>query len=322
MQASKTHNLRLAKIAAKVLASKSGHFDDVIKAIDDVVQALKDEESEDIEKRDECKDKFHEIKSTVKDLDWKIEKNEAKIDKMEKAIEAKTKEREETIKTIQETLAEIKDMEDARKDENDEFKQAKKDDETAIELLGKAKDALAEYYKKNAFVQEPEFDVSEDQAPEFKLSSAGKRKTAATGIVGLLQFLIEDLQIEIKDGEKAEEEAQLDFEENLAAAKKLVKELTNKKTNLKEQIAEHKEDKTDEKDDMKLNNNDLDDEKEYKAEIKPDCDWIIEHFNERVERREAEMNGLTEAKSFLAGYQPSEDLLQTISPHTHLRGSL
>lgn len=136
-----------------------------------------------------------------------------------------------------------------------------------------------------------------------------------------MEVLIEDLQTEIKNGEKAEEEAQLDFEENLAAAKKLVDDLTKKKTNLKEQIAEHNEDKTDEEDDKKANNKDLDDENEYKAEIEPDCDWILENFDKRDQKREAEMNGLVEAKSFLAGYKPPAEFLQTVSPHVHLRGS-
>merc|ERR1712107_767212 len=107
----------------------------------------------------------------------------------------------------------------------------------------KARDALAEYYKKNALLQEePEFKVSEDQAPEFKLSDTQKRKNESSGIVGLMKILIEDLQTEIKNGQKDEEEAQLEFEKNLGAAKKFVKELTKKKTNLKEQIAEHDED--------------------------------------------------------------------------------
>jgi len=320
-QASKTHSLRLARLAAAMQASKSGHFDKVIKAIDDVIETLKDEEAEDIKKRDECKDKYHEIKSTVKDLEWKIEKNEAKINKLETMISDKTKEREATIKRIQETLEEIKEMKDTRKEENDDFKQAKKDDEEAIKLLEKAKDALSEYYKKNALLQDPDFDVSEDQAPEFKLSSTSKRKNESKGIVGLMEVLIEDLQTEIKNGEKAEEDAQLDFEENLAAAKKLVDDLTKKKTNLKEQIAEHNEDKTDEEDDKKANNKDLDDENEYKAEIEPDCDWILENFDKRDQKREAEMNGLVEAKSFLAGYKPPAEFLQTVSPHVHLRGS-
>ena len=43
------------------------------------------------------------------------------------------------------------------------------------------------------------------------------------------------------------------------------------------------------------------DELEYKAKIKPDCDWIIGLFKERETARAAEMNGLLTAKEYLAG---------------------
>jgi hypothetical protein len=317
-QAAKTHSLRLAKLASQVQQTKSGHFDKVLDAIDDVIQTLKDEEADDIKKRDECKDKYQEIESTSKDLEWKIEKNEAKISKLERLIADKTEEREATIAKIEQTLEEIKDMEDTRKEENDDFKEAKKDDEDAIELITDAKDALQKFYKENALLQEPEFSASADHMPEFKLSDKGKRKNEAKGIVGLMEILIEDLETEIKNGKKAEEEAQLEFEKNVEAAKKLVKELKTKKTNLKDQIAEHEEDKTNENEDKDDNNDDLQDEKDYKAEIKPDCDFMLDNFEERAKRREAEMNGLTQAKSYLAGAKP--EFLQRVKPHT-LRGS-
>jgi len=319
-QASKTHSLRLAKLAAKVQIAKSGHFDKVIIAIDEVIQTMKDEEASDIQKRDECKLKYQEIESTAKDLQWKIEKNGAKIDKLEQLIEDKTTEREDTIKKIEVTLEEIKEMKSRRQGENDEFKRAKKDDEAAIVLLGKAKNALSEYYKKSGFLQAPEFGVSQDQAPDFKLSSTSKRKNESKGIVGLMAVLIENLEAEIKSGQKAEEESQLEFEGILADAMMLVKKLRNKKTNLKEQIAEHDGDKTDEEEDLKANGKNLDDENGYKSEIKPDCDWMLNNFHDRSERRESEMNGLIEAKEFLAGYQPPQRFVQILSP-ARLRGS-
>jgi hypothetical protein len=220
-QAAKTHSLRLAKLASQVQQTKSGHFDKVLDAIDDVIQTLKDEEADDIKKRDECKDKYQEIESTSKDLEWKIEKNEAKISKLERLIADKTEEREATIAKIEQTLEEIKDMEDTRKEENDDFKEAKKDDEDAIELITDAKDALQKFYKENALLQEPEFSASADHMPEFKLSDKGKRKNEAKGIVGLMEILIEDLETEIKNGKKAEEEAQLEFEKNVRLPRSL-----------------------------------------------------------------------------------------------------
>jgi len=318
--ATSSHSLRLAQLAAKVRVAKSGHFDKVIEAIDDVIQTLKDESKKDIKQRDKCKDQYQEHDVAVQKLDWKIEKNEAKIDKLETLIDEKTTEREKTIERIEDVIKEIEEMEDNRKDENEEFKLAKKDDEAAIKLLKKAKDALAEYYEKNAkFIQEskeakaPEFEKSEDHAPEFKLANKSKRKNQASGVVGLFELLIEDLETDIKNGEKAEAEAQEEFEENLKAAKKLKKELKKKKSDLKEQIADHEEDKDDEHNLKDDNEQDKQDEEDFKAEIEPDCDWILENFEMRDQKRDSEMNGLVQAKEYLMGAVPS--MLQGVKPH-------
>ena len=39
----------------------------------------------------------------------------------------------------------------------------------------------------------------------------------------------------------------------------------------------------------------------YRADITPDCEWILKAFDERAIARDAEMNGLSGAKDFLAG---------------------
>merc|ERR1719197_195484 len=48
----------------------------------------------------------------------------------------------------------------------------------------------------------------------------------------------------------------------------------------------------------------LKEEKDYLASIKPDCDWILNAFTERREKRAIELEGLLEAKGMLAGASP------------------
>merc|ERR1719359_2809673 len=188
--ASKTHSMRLASLAASVRMAKAGHFDGVMKAIDEVMQTLKDEGQADIDKRDQCKEEYLKTTSTMKDLTWKIKNNHAKINKLAATIEAKTKEKAETIEAIADVSKNIADMEAQRIAENEEFLNAKSDDEAAIELLSAAKDALTKFYKKNkvemgeiqgstqgaALLQAPTFEVSEDQAPDASFSDKGNRK--------------------------------------------------------------------------------------------------------------------------------------------------
>merc|ERR1712203_766761 len=159
---------------------------------------------------------------------------------------------------------------------------------------------------KDAFMQEdPEFAISEDQAPEAVFSNKGKRKDQSKGIVSIMTMLIEDVADEIKNAMKAEEEAQLAYEEQMATAKKLREKLVTKKVNLEVQIAKKGEELEAEKADKKKNEGDLKDEQDYKASIKTDCDWILKAFVGRAEKRAAELDGLTGAKEYLVGYKPS-----------------
>merc|ERR1712079_705820 len=126
--------------------------------------------------------------------------------------------------------------------------------------------------------EDPEFTISADQAPEAVFSGKGKRKNESKDIVSIMTMLIEDVADEIKNAMKAEEEAQLAYEEQMATAKKLRKTLVTKKVNLEVQIAKTEEDLKDEEADKKKNEGDLKDEEDYKASIKPDCDWILKAF--------------------------------------------
>merc|ERR1719263_2054065 len=183
-----------------------------------------------------------------------------------------------------------------RNQENEAFLAAKKDDQDAIALLEAARDALSKYYKKNKIemgpiqgsvklLQKP-FAVSEDQAPDATFSNKGSRKHETKGVLQLMTMLIEDLQDEIKNEMKEEEETQLEYEKEMKAAKKLKEELIEKKVNLEETIAKREQDKSDEHADMSKNTGEKMDELDYKAKIKPDCDWIIGSFKERETARQ------------------------------------
>merc|ERR550514_2486139 len=118
-------------------------------------------------------------------------------------------------------------------------------------------------------------------------------------------MIIEDLGSEIKHSIADEIATQTEFEEAVAKAKKLIAELEDKVKQLKEIIATRKEEMTQEHEVMADNEDSLASENKHKKEITPDCDWIINSFEERRAKRAAEMEGLTTAKEFLAGATPS-----------------
>merc|ERR1719174_3220313 len=312
-QVKKSHSIRLAALAVRIRSAKFGHFEGVIKAIDDMIKELEEEGAADLDKKTQCLDEYQETTKTVKDLDWKIKNNEAKIAKLEKLIELRTKEKEEAIQKRKETKQYMEDITDEREAENKAYLQAKKDDEDAIDLLEKAKAALTEYYKKNGIKmgeiqgsvkllqEDPVFEVSEDQAPDATFSNKGNRKMQSKNIVSIMSYIIEDLNDELAGEKKNEAKSQAEYEEEMETAQKLVDDLTDRKVTLEGIIAKRQEDKEEENKDMKENNKDRTDELDYKAKIKPDCDWILKAFDQRAAARAAEMDGLTTAKEFLAG---------------------
>jgi len=280
-----------------------------------MIQTLKDEEQEDIKQRDWCKDEYHLNSEEKNDLKWKIKNNDAMIVKLTQIIESLIEEIEATVKEIEATKAQIKQMEEERTAEHEEFQVAKSDDEAAIDLLEKAKEVLSSYYKKHEvdmgpvqgsmkLLQGPEFEISQDQAPDATFSDKGARKNESKGIISILTMLIEDLQAEIKNGIKDEVAAQAEFEKNVDAAKKLIETLEDKKANLEEDKADNESKRDDEEATKAENEKSLGINEEYLGKIKPDCDWMLNSFEERREKRKAEMNGLVTAKEYLSGATP------------------
>lgn len=315
-QARKAKSLRLASLAASVRMAKVGHFDQVLAAIDEMIKTLKDEGTADMNKRDQCNELFQDISLKVGDLEWKVDKNEAAIDKLEKLIAFRKEEKAETEENIKSVEKEMADMTTTREADHKEFNIAKTDDQSAIALLEQAKSALTSYYSNHSIdmgpIQgsvkflhgDPVFDVSQDQAPEASFSGKGKHKQESKGIVSILSMIIEDLWDEVTNSVKDEMSTQAEYEKAMAAATKLKEELIEKKANLETAIAKRNSEKTEEEQTMKLNIADKDAELKYKGEIKPDCDWIIKNFASRATARESEMNGLSGAKDYLAGYAP------------------
>jgi len=308
-----SHSLRLAALAAKLLQGRSqgvGHFAKVIEEIDKLMVLLQAEEQQDQRKVDDCNEQFQEIALSVQDLQWQIENNNAMISKLEGVITQKEAEKQSTLEEIKTVNAEMKSMQVARIDENAKFLTAKDDDQKAIELLEQAKAALSEYYKKNnvemGFESLVQFRNETDlPPPEAKFSEKGSRSLESKGVIGILSLLIQDLKEEIASGIKAEEAAQLDYERQIEDAQKLRDRLESKKTNLEEAIALLTSDVSQEKSVLGEHQKDLTAQQTTEKDMKPSCDFAIKNQVERRRKRTLEMDGLRQAKEYLADARPA-----------------
>merc|ERR1719287_252246 len=161
--------------------------------------------------------------------------------------------------------------------------------------------------KKHHKKEEPEYAANPDTAPEtFSDGGYGGRKSENTGIVAILGMIKEDM---VKEMAKSKE----DEAASLAAYQKLYDEsaasmqaLEDKKTTLQSDVAAVVKQITD------TNAVHFDTEESKSATddmiegLKSSCDWIKRTFESRRDARKAEMQGLQDAKSVLAGAAPGE----------------
>merc|ERR1719160_2211338 len=301
--AAKAKSLRLMAIAANL--KEGGHFDAVTGEIDKMMETIKEEEKADIRQKDWCKDEIHKNEQEAARYEYKVEKKDALIGRLKAKHEELEKTLVKTVEEIMSTKKDIEQMEDERKAEHAEYEQAKKDDEGAVALLTNAIAALGSFYKNNPgeaeLLQQPVFERSPDMAPDATFSDAGKSRGESKGILSIMTMLKEDLEDEITNAVKMEKENQFYFERSIREAHTLLKELKEKKSSLELNIADTNteiDDHFEEREDI----NDLwKEEKDYIMSIKPDCDYLLETFDDRRAKREAETQGLIDAKGMLEG---------------------
>jgi len=311
--AQKYHNFGLAQIAVQMRSG--GHFDKVIAAIDQMMEVLRQEEQDDIAHRDRCQNAQNKNANDVEDLNHAIGKAEKDIDRMgDEATQLKA-----AIGTLNGEIESTKaDMEEAlslRNKDVADFRQAVKEDTDAIALLNEALVALKAFYKKNKIEivqvkvgQAPEYTVDQDKAPETSWSGAnyGGRKEETVGVVAIIEMLIEDLEKEIQTAKADDEAAQAQYEKERGALKASLDAQTAAKIS-KEKALNEVEGKIADTEEFKdSKNNDLGAEKELESALYTDCSWVDTHFTTRREKRKAEMDGLTEAKAYLAGVEAGD----------------
>merc|ERR1719387_3220007 len=172
----------------------------------------------------------------------------------------------------------------ARNKENEEFKQALKDDTDAVALIGQAIEALTAFYNNNkiplAFAQEdPKYTVDEDKAPDASFSSPG-RKSETGGIIAILSMIKEDTEMEIKTARQEEAESQAEYEKQRAALTETMNAQIRAKIALEDEMADIMD---------KIADNEA--EKENKEELKDDKDGELRVGVEHLRFQAGETQG-------------------------------
>jgi len=313
--ASQFQSRNVAKIAVEI--QSGGHFDKVIVMIDEMISLLRKEEQADIEHRDRCENSQNANSNELGDLAHDIKKTEASLKRMGNT----KKELEDEIgaleKEIASTKKDMKELLDFRNKEEADFKQALLDDTNALALLKKAIVALSEFYKRNKMpvpqlIQKaPEYAEDPDKAPETSWSGSdyGGRKSESGGIIAILQMLAEDTEKEMKEGRADDADAQEKYLKQNGALQATLDSEEEAKANTETELADLEEKISNYEKFKNEKSADKDAEEDAKKSLDTDCKWVKTHFDSRREKRKTEIQGLVDAKGFLAGVAAGNDPL-------------
>jgi uncharacterized small protein (DUF1192 family) len=128
-----------------------------------------------------------------------------------------------------------------------------------------------------------------------------KKSGKSNGVIKLMDMMIGDVKTDLTEGEHAEEMAQKDYENLMAASQKTRATNAESITEKESASAEWTEKIENAKTEQASTTEALAKVKEYIAGLHSSCDFLMENYGARKEARTNEVEGLKNAKSVLAG---------------------
>eukprot|EP00747_Dinoflagellata_sp_TGD_P127765 gnl/TRDRNA2_/TRDRNA2_174444_c5_seq21.p1 gnl/TRDRNA2_/TRDRNA2_174444_c5~~gnl/TRDRNA2_/TRDRNA2_174444_c5_seq21.p1 ORF type:complete len:465 (+),score=169.28 gnl/TRDRNA2_/TRDRNA2_174444_c5_seq21:119-1396(+) len=294
--AKQQHSAALSQLASRVSAavrmgSMSGDdvFAKIKSLITGMIEKLQKEAAEAADLKAYCDEETAKSDEKKTELTENLDKLSAKIDK----ATAGSADLKEKVAETQKQLAALAkmqaEMDKARMDENAAYKEAKADLEQGIKGVQGAIQVLRDYYGSASLLQQP--------APTVATHSASG--DAGGSIISMLEVAESDFTKNLAQVNMEEEDAQSTYDES-TQENKVTK--TMKEQDAKYAAAEAKGlDKTvaELSSDLTGAQTELDAVLEYRTKLDEQCVAKPETYEERKERREAEIKGLKEAMTIL-----------------------
>merc|ERR1719502_793302 len=288
------------KLNSRVLSALATHaaedpFKKVKKMIKDLIVRLMEEANEEAEHKGWCDTELSTNEQTRKEKTEAVETLHAEIDELQASI-AKLTELTEQVAAIDAAVAKATKIREEEKAKNTETIKDTAEAQTAVE---QALAVLNEFYAKagqaTALVQQqPEAPPIFDEPYQGMGGEAG-------GVVGMLEVILSDFARVEAETKAAEELAQKEYDEFMQdsevdkTAKTADIEHKTKKKQDQEQVLQEKQG------DLEGTQKELAAALDYYEKLKPTCVETGESYEDRVKRREEEIQSLKEALQILNG---------------------
>jgi len=293
----------LATLASKVAADP---FAKIKKLVQELIERLLQEAADEANHKGWCDKELTNAKQqrtykadAVKALNSQLESAEAKRDKLAEEIEVLTTE----LAELNDSLSKTTEQRQAESAENAATVSEAEEGQAAVE---QALDVLDHFYKTAAKasvlvqVRSTTHKGVDDDLPDTGFSGANQgSQGAATGILGMLEVIKSDFVRTIKFTEKAEKAAETEFIEFERTTKVSIRTKETAKTTDEAEKAATVTEISDALEDMKAEQELLDKALQELEELRPACIDTGMSYEERVARREQEIEALNEALCIL-----------------------
>merc|ERR1719174_2745767 len=290
---------RMERLLRSAATGGDDPFAKVKGLIRDMIAKLLKEAEEEAEEKAFCDKELGETRAKKEDKEDEIAKLTAAIDKATARIAKLTTEIKELQKSLAELAASQMEMDKIRTEEHTLYESEKAELEEGIQGVKLALKILKDYYGGDA---------------DHEAASG-----AAEGIIGLIEVIESDLTKELTDVEANEKTAKAEYDAQTKENEIMkvtmdqdVKYKTKEKKDLEEALAEATSDRT-------AVQGELDAVLDYLKGIEARCIAKPMTYEERVKRRNAEINGLKEALEILSG-EAAASLLERGATRRSIRG--
>merc|ERR1719326_89927 len=325
---------RVDFLAIALRGGKVG-FEKIIQLIDKLTHELKVEQGEDDAKKDYCNTELDKAEDNKKiqqqeksDLETAIEDAQESIANLKTEIEAL----DDGIRALDKEVAEATET---RQLEHEDFVEFTAQNSAAVDLLKFAKNRLNKFYNPSQYKPPPKRELTEEQQitlnnggtlapteapggiagtgigfmqgaaappppPEANLAYQ-KKGEESSGVIRLIDMIINDVDKENQVMELEEKDAQGDYEKFMKDSADKRAEDSKVMTDKEAALADTEESLVNDKESLKNKQTDLMNTEKTLSELHADCDWLLKYYDARKEARTGEIDAMGKAKDVLNG---------------------
>jgi hypothetical protein len=293
--AKKTGSQMLARLA---VVAQLDAFTKVKEAIDNMVTELNTQQKDEVKHRDFCIEEFAENEKQTAIAQDELSDLGSEIEDLKSTISTLEQELGDANAEIADTKTQMKRASEDRESENADFQTTVADQRAAQQILTFALNRLKQVYAFAQGVEEPGA-----AAPPPPPDATYKQNKHSGGVLSMIQEIIDESKTMEKDAIRAENDSQGAYESftknsnaSIKALMQAVRDKTEKKATADANLVRANSGHAKTLKDLEALNT-------YKGTLHQSCDFVMDNFDVRQEKRAQEVEALNQAKSILSGAQ-------------------